>query len=283
MMTSLRELFARLRSFWPADGRAGRGFVTLVGAGPGAAELLTLGGLKALMEADHVLYDRLVGTEVLALIPSHVVQEDVGKLTGQDHQQTQARIGQRLLELAQDGKRVVRLKGGDPFIFGRGGEELAVLAAHDLPYAVVPGVTAALGCAAYAGIPLTHRDYAQQVTFVTAHCQRSIDRVDWTALGQSSHTVVFYMGVAQLPLIEARLLAAGRAPQTPVALIERGTTREQRVVLAELQSLAAAGRAQQIAAPALVVVGEVAALGESLAWLTPPLRHDGEHARQHAA
>ena len=247
------------------------------------AELLTLGGLKSLMEADHVLYDRLVGTEVLALIPSHVVQEDVGKLTGQDHQQTQARIGQRLLELAQDGKRVVRLKGGDPFIFGRGGEELAVLAAHDLPYAVVPGVTAALGCAAYAGIPLTHRDYAQQVTFVTAHCQRSIDRVDWTALGQSSHTVVFYMGVAQLPLIEARLLAAGRAPQTPVALIERGTTREQRVVLAELQSLAAAGRAQQIAAPALVVVGEVAALGESLAWLTPPLRHDGEHARQHAA
>ena len=282
-MTSLRELFARLRSFWPADGRAARGFVTLVGAGPGAAELLTLGGLKALMEAEHVLYDRLVGSEVLALIPSHVVQEDVGKLTGQDHQQTQARIGQRLLELAQAGKRVVRLKGGDPFIFGRGGEELAVLAAHALPYAVIPGVTAALGCAAYAGIPLTHRDHAQQVTFVTAHCQRSIDRVDWASLGQSSHTVVFYMGVAQLPVIEQRLLAAGRAAHTPVALIERGSTADQRVVLAELQSLAAAGREQQIAAPALVVVGEVAALGASLAWFTQPLRYLDEQATQHAA
>jgi len=282
-MTSLRELFARLRQVLPGTVRSDRGFVTLVGAGPGAADLLTLGGLKALMEAEHVLYDRLVGAEVLALIPAHVVQEDVGKLTGQDHQQTQARIGQRLLALAQAGKRVVRLKGGDPFIFGRGGEELAILAAHDLPFAVIPGVTAALGCAAYAGIPLTHRDYAQQVSFVTAHCQRSVDRVDWTALGQSTHTVVFYMGVAQLPLIEARLLAAGRAPHTPVALIERGSTAAQRVVLADLQSLAAAGRAQQIAAPALVVVGEVAALGESLAWFSEPLRYAGEQAIHHAA
>jgi len=264
-MTSLRELFARLRQVLPGTVRSDRGFVTLVGAGPGAADLLTLGGLKALMEAEHVLYDRLVGAEVLALIPAHVVQEDVGKLTGQDHQQTQARIGQRLLALAQAGKRVVRLKGGDPFIFGRGGEELAILAAHDLPFAVIPGVTAALGCAAYAGIPLTHRDYAQQVSFVTAHCQRSVDRVDWTALGQSTHTVVFYMGVAQLPLIE------------------RGSTAAQRVVLADLQSLAAAGRAQQIAAPALVVVGEVAALGESLAWFSEPLRYAGEQAIHHAA
>lgn len=285
MITSLTALFARLqrlaRNLRPR--RADGGFVTLVGAGPGAAELLTLGGLKALMEAEHVLYDRLVGAEVLALIPAHVTREDVGKLSGQDHQQTQTRIGQRLLQLAQAGKRVVRLKGGDPFVFGRGGEELAVLAAQAVPYAVIPGVTAALGCAAYAGIPLTHREHAQQVTFVTAHCQRSIDRVDWVALGQSRHTVVFYMGVAQLPVIEQRLLAAGRDAGTPVALIERGSTPAQRVVLADLQSLTAAGRTHAIAAPSLVVVGEVTALGAALAWFTPPILHAREQATRHAA
>jgi uroporphyrin-III C-methyltransferase/precorrin-2 dehydrogenase/sirohydrochlorin ferrochelatase len=166
---------------------------------------------------------------------------------------------------------VVRLKGGDPFIFGRGGEELAVLAAHDIPFAVLPGVTAALGCAAYAGIPLTHRDFAQQVTFVTAHCQRSIDRVDWAALGQSNHTVVFYMGVAQLPVIEQRLLAAGRRGETPIALIERGSTAQQRVILGRLSALAALGADQAVIAPSLVIVGEVAALGAELAWFTQPV------------
>ncbi|MDH4383772.1 MAG: uroporphyrinogen-III C-methyltransferase [Gammaproteobacteria bacterium] len=274
MIASLRELFGRLRSL-PASGlrrrRADGGFVTLVGAGPGAADLLTLGGLKALQEADVVLYDRLVGADVLALIPDHVQLEDVGKLTGQDHQQTQLRIGERLLTLARAGQRVVRLKGGDPFIFGRGGEELAVLAAHDIPFAVLPGVTAALGCAAYAGIPLTHRDFAQQVTFVTAHCQRSIDRVDWAALGQSNHTVVFYMGVAQLPVIEQRLLAAGRRGETPIALIERGSTAQQRVILGRLSALAALGADQAVIAPSLVIVGEVAALGAELAWFTQPV------------
>jgi len=274
MIASLRQLFGRLRSL-PASGlrrrRADGGFVTLVGAGPGAADLLTLGGLKALQEADVVLYDRLVGADVLALIPDHVQLEDVGKLTGQDHQQTQLRIGERLLTLARAGQRVVRLKGGDPFIFGRGGEELAVLAAHDIPFAVLPGVTAALGCAAYAGIPLTHRDFAQQVTFVTAHCQRSIDRVDWAALGQSNHTVVFYMGVAQLPVIEQRLLAAGRRGETPIALIERGSTAQQRVILGRLSALAALGADQAVIAPSLVIVGEVAALGAELAWFTQPV------------
>jgi len=274
MIASLRELFGRLRSL-PASGlrrrRADGCFVTLVGAGPGAADLLTLGGLKALQDADVVLYDRLVGAEVLTLIPDHVQLEDVGKLTGQDHQQTQIRIGERLLTLARAGQRVVRLKGGDPFIFGRGGEELAVLAAHDIPFAVLPGVTAALGCAAYAGIPLTHRDFAQQVTFVTAHCQRSIDRVDWAALGQSNHTVVFYMGVAQLPVIEQRLLAAGRRGETPIALIERGSTAQQRVILGRLSALAALGAAQAVIAPSLVIVGEVAALGAELAWFTQPV------------
>jgi uroporphyrin-III C-methyltransferase/precorrin-2 dehydrogenase/sirohydrochlorin ferrochelatase len=274
MIASLRELFGRLRSL-PASGlrrrRADGGFVTLVGSGPGAADLLTLGGLKALQEADVVLYDRLVGADVLALIPDHVQLEDVGKLTGQDHQQTQLRIGERLLTLASAGQRVVRLKGGDPFIFGRGGEELAVLAAHDIPFAVLPGVTAALGCAAYAGIPLTHRDFAQQVTFVTAHCQRSIDRVDWAALGQSNHTVVFYMGVAQLPVIEQRLLAAGRRGETPIALIERGSTAQQRVILGRLSALAALGADQAVIAPSLVIVGEVAALGAELAWFTQPV------------
>lgn len=261
----------RLGARWRAPRPPGAGFVTLVGAGPGSADLLTLGGLKALEAADYVLHDRLVGAEILALIPAHAVREDVGKLVGQDHQRTQRRIAERLIELAQAGFRVARLKGGDSFIFGRGGEELAALRAHGVPYAVVPGVTAALGCAAYAGIPLTHRDLAQQVSLVTAHCQGSCDRIDWAALGRARHTVVFYMGVAQLPLIQQRLLAAGRAGDTPVALIERGCTTDQRVILTQLRGLAHAGRTQAVVAPALLVVGEVAALGESLAWLRPPV------------
>ena len=259
-----------------------QGEVYLVGAGPGDPDLLTFRALRLMQQADVVLYDRLVTKEIMRLVRQDAERIHVGKKRS-DHTMPQEEISRLMVTLAQQGKRVLRLKGGDPFIFGRGGEEIAELAAAGIPFQIVPGITAASGCAAYAGIPLTHRDYAQQVSFVTAHCQRSVDRVDWTALGQSTHTVVFYMGVAQLPLIEARLLAAGRAPHTPVALIERGSTAAQRVVLADLQSLAAAGRAQQIAAPALVVVGEVAALGESLAWFSEPLRYAGEQAIHHAA
>ena len=274
----------RLQALWQWLRQRGRaaptrrsqgGFVTLVGAGPGAAGLMTLAGRDALQDANYVLHDRLVSAEILALASPTAVLEDVGKLTGQDHDATQRRICERLVTLARAGHRVVRLKGGDAFIFGRGGEELAWLAAEDVPYSVVPGITAALGCAAYAGIPLTHRGIAQQVSFVTAHCERSRDSLDWQLLGQSRHTVVFYMGVAELPRIEAKLLAAGRGAETPIALVERGTHARQRVILATLGELAATGARHAVAAPALVIVGEVARLGASLAWFSAPLETSG--------
>ena len=259
------------------------GFVTLVGAGPGAAGLMTLAGRDALERADHVLHDRLVSPEILALASSSTALEDVGKWTGEDHDATQHRICERMVQLARAGKQVVRLKGGDAFIFGRGGEELTWLAAHGVPYAVVPGITAALGCAAYAGIPLTHRGLAQQVSFVTAHCERSLDSLDWSLLGQARHTVVFYMGVAELPRIEGKLLAAGRDPGTPIAFVERGTQASQRVILGTLGALSATGVRHGIAAPALVIVGEVTRLGASLAWFSAPLGSDTAPALDDAA
>ena len=266
-----RWLRARGRPLPDATGKAG--FVTLVGAGPGAAGLLTLAGRDALIAADHVLHDRLVSAEVLALAGSDAVLEDVGKLPGEDHDATQRRICERLVALARAGKQVVRLKSGDPLVFGRagrGGEELLWLAAHAVPYAVVPGITAALGCAAHAGIPLTHRGLSQQVSFVTAHCERSLDSIDWAALGQARHTVVFYMGVSELGRIEARLLAAGRPATTPVALVERGTQAAQRVILGTLEHLAATGAQHALKAPSLVIVGEVTSLGAELAWFSAP-------------
>ena len=270
----------RLASLWRwlrargrpvAEGNDRSGFVTLVGAGPGPVGLLTLAGREALQGAEYVLHDRLVSAEVLALAAPTAVLEDVGKLAGEDHDATQRRICERLVELAQAGRRVVRLKGGDAFIFGRGGEELGWLVAHAVPYAVVPGITAALGCAAHAGIPLTHRGLAQQVTFVTAHCERSMDALDWTSLGQARHTVVFYMGVSELARIESRLLAAGRPGDTPVALVERGTQAAQRVILGTLEDLSAQGARHAVRAPSLVIVGEVARLGATLAWFSAPI------------
>jgi uroporphyrin-III C-methyltransferase/precorrin-2 dehydrogenase/sirohydrochlorin ferrochelatase len=160
----------------------------------------------------------------------------------------------------------VRLKGGDPFIFGRGGEELEFLAAHGIPFEVVPGITAAVACGAYAGIPLTHRDHAQSVRFVTAHCGDSLDTLDWRALAQERQTVALYMGVAGLGRIRDRLVEHGRSPHTPVAIVENGSRPEQRVVLATLDELEAAGRAAQVKSPALVIVGEVAALAGQLHW-----------------
>lgn len=249
-----------------ATARAARGFVSLVGAGPGDPELLTLRALRVLQSADVVLHDRLVGADVLELARRDARREDVGKLTGGDHAAAQDAINARLVELAREGLRVVRLKGGDPFIFGRGAEELEALRAHDIPFEIVPGITAALGCAAYAGVPLTRRAVAQQVTLVTAHCERSIDRLDWPLLARARHTVVFYMGVGQAALIEQRLLGGGRAGATPVAIVERGTTAGQRVLHTRLDALAATVRTQGVAAPALFIVGEVAAADAAFAW-----------------
>lgn len=248
------------------------GSVVLVGAGPGDPSLLTLRALRALQEADVILYDRLVSSEVLELARRDARREDVGKLTGADHAAAQDTINARLVALARRGLRVVRLKGGDPFIFGRGAEELAALRAQAIPFEIVPGITAALGCAAYAGIPLTKRATAQQVTLATAHCAKSLDRLDWPLLAQAHHTVVFYMGVGHAALIEAHLRDGGRAPTTPVAIVERGTTAQQRVVRTTLATLAQSVEREHVQAPALIIVGEVAAGEDCFPWFASAAR-----------
>ena len=189
----------------------------------------------------------------------------VGK-SARDHSVPQQRIHELMLEHAQAGRRVVRLKGGDPFIFGRGGEELEFLEQHGIPFEVVPGITAAVACGAYAGIPLTHREHAQSVRLVTAHCGESLDTLDWPALAQERQTIAFYMGVAGLDRIRESLVAHGRSPATPVAIVENGSRPEQRVVLATLGELDEAGRTARVVSPALVIVGEVAALAARLHW-----------------
>jgi len=248
----------------PQDPPVGR--VLLVGAGPGDPGLLTLKALRALNEADVILYDRLVSDEILALARRDAERIAVGKRPGENHDATQARIHALLAEHAAAGRRVVRLKGGDAFIFGRGGEELQYLRAQGIAYEVVPGITAALACAAYGGVPLTHRDYAQGVQLVTAHCRDGSAGPDWTALAQGGQTLAFYMGVGQLEEVAGSLISHGRAADTPYALVENGTRPNQRVIHGRLADLPAQARAHGIAAPALLIVGEVAGLAGELAW-----------------
>jgi uroporphyrin-III C-methyltransferase/precorrin-2 dehydrogenase/sirohydrochlorin ferrochelatase len=261
---TLREAAQRV-----ASGTDTTGEVALVGAGPGDPSLLTLRGLRALQNADVVLYDRLVSNEVLDLARRDAQRLFVGKTAGQPHI-SQAEINALLVELARSGKRVCRLKGGDPFIFGRGGEELEALAAAGIRFEVVPGITAAAGCAAYAGIPLTHRDHAQMLTFVTGHCQGSIERehdpIDWQFLARPAQTTVFYMGLGHLEEIVQRLREHGAPGERGAALIEQGTQSSQRVITATLATLVAAVRAAGIAAPALLIVGEVTRLHQTLQW-----------------
>ena len=242
------------------------GSVVLVGAGPGAPGLLTLKALRALNEADVILYDRLVSDEVMSLARRDAERVPVGKLPGENHHATQARIHGLLVEYAQAGRRVVRLKGGDAFIFGRGGEELEFLRAHGVRYEVVPGITAALACAAYAGIPLTHREHAQSVRLITAHCREDEDNLDWPALAREKQTLAFYMGVGQLDLLTQRLLRHGRSPDTPFALVENGSRPEQRVVSGRLAQLPELARDHAVRSPALLIVGEVAGLAPQLHW-----------------
>ena len=253
-----------------------RGSVALVGAGPGDPGLLTLRALRVLNEADVILHDRLVSTEVLALARRDAEFIEVGKRVGGDHHATQERIHHLLVEHARQGKRVVRLKGGDPFVFGRGGEELEVVREHGIDFEVVPGITAAIACGAYAGIPLTHREHAQSVRFITAHTRDGDDAMDWAALAQEKQTLAFYMGVSGLEHIRDRLIAHGRAPTTPFAIIENGTRPGQRVVLGALADLPERARSHNVGAPALLVIGEVAALASTLHWFgSEPLTGDG--------
>lgn len=241
------------------------GSVTLVGAGPGDPELLTLRALRALQAADVILVDRLVSPQVLARARRDAEIVDVGKTPG-GHGARQDRINRMLVAEARRGRRVVRLKGGDPFVFGRGGEELEYLERHGIAFEIVPGITAALACAAYAGIPLTHRDHAQGVQFVTAHCRESIDAIDWTGLARAGQTLAFYMGAAELDAIRDRLTAAGLSPATPVALVENGTRDNQRVIVTELSDLPGAAKRHSVGSPSMLFVGDVAALAAKLHW-----------------
>ncbi|WP_429077776.1 siroheme synthase CysG [Aeromonas veronii] len=246
-----------------ADESQSAGEVVLVGAGPGDPGLLTLHALRQMQQADVVVYDRLVSDEVMALVRRDAKRIFVGKQAG-NHCVPQEGINQLLLEEAQKGQRVVRLKGGDPFIFGRGGEELETLVGSSIGFQVVPGITAASGCAAYAGIPLTHRDHAQSVRFVTAHGKGGARDLDWPLLAKDRQTLVFYMGLSSCATIREQLLAHGKAGNTPVALIERGTQPCQRVIRGTLDELPAL--AVGVESPALIMVGSVVTLADRLAW-----------------
>jgi uroporphyrin-III C-methyltransferase/precorrin-2 dehydrogenase/sirohydrochlorin ferrochelatase len=264
-----RLLGAALSTEAPAP----RGFVSLVGAGPGDPELLTLRALRALQSADVILADRLVGPGILARARREAEVVDVGKTPGGPGA-TQEHINRLLVHHARRGRRVVRLKGGDPLVFGRGGEEAAWLARHGIPFEIVPGITAALGCAAYAGIPLTDRRHAQTLHFVTAHGSDAADRIDWRRLAGRNQTLVVYMGVAAAARVSERLLTAGLSPATPAAVIENGTLPEQRVLLTVLAGLAGAVAAQAIRSPALLVIGEAAAEAARLGWFGAPPQVD---------
>lgn len=233
------------------------GIAWLTGAGPGDPELITIKALRAMQSADVILHDRLVSDAILDLARRDAEKISVGKTPG-CAVNSQETINALLVRLVSEGKRVCRLKGGDPFIFGRGGEEAEALSAAGLPYVVVPGITAAAGCAASAGIPLTHRDAAQSVVFLTAHGKNSVDKLDWRSLARDRQTLAVYMGVRRFPELMQKLTQYGRAVDTPVAIIERGTTPEERVVRGTLGQLPMLARAHAIRSPAILIIGDVA-------------------------
>ena len=244
------------------------GEVFLVGAGPGDPDLLTFRALRLMQMADVIVYDRLVAPPILDLARRDADQIYVGK-ERDNHALTQENINQLLVRLAKEGKRVVRLKGGDPFIFGRGGEEIATLMENGVNFQVVPGITAASGCATYSGIPLTHRDYAQSVVFVTGHLQDGSVDLNWKALAHDDQTIVFYMGLHGVGMVSEQLIKHGLSADTPVALVQQGTTQNQRVVVTELSDLAETVKREQVKPPTIIIVGRVVELHATLQWFHP--------------
>lgn len=241
------------------------GKVYLIGAGPGDPDLLTMKAHRLLTSADVVLYDRLVGEQIIAMIPETAEKLYVGKAKSL-HSLPQEEINALLAVKAKEGKVVVRLKGGDPFIFGRGGEELEELVSEGVSFEVVPGVTAAAGCAAYAGIPLTHRDYAQSVRFLTGHLKDGTTELPWNELVHPAQTLVIYMGLTGLESISQSLIRFGMAPSMPVAIVEKGTSKDQRVFTSTMRDIHQVALDNEVKSPALLIIGEVVTLQNKLSW-----------------
>ncbi|HKB60128.1 MAG TPA: siroheme synthase CysG [Gallionellaceae bacterium] len=257
-----------LRQMLADEDNIQRGEVYLVGAGPGDPDLLTFRALRLMQKADVVVYDNLVAKPIVDMTRRDAQRIYVGKKRA-DHTMQQEDINELLVRLAQEGKRVLRLKGGDPFIFGRGGEEIEKLAAHGIPFQVVPGITAASGVASYAGIPLTHRDHAQACMFVTGHLKDGTMNLDWEQLARPRQTVVVYMGLHGLETLCEQLIAHGLPGTTPIAIVQQGTTMHQRVVTGTLATLPQDPKVAELHAPTLIIVGGVVTLRDKLAWFHP--------------
>lgn len=251
------------------DDKLEAGKVWLIGAGPGDPDLLTVKAARLIAQADALVYDHLVGEGIMDLARSDARLIYAGK-EASNHTLPQGSINQLLVDLAREGLSVVRLKGGDPFIFGRGGEELETLVASGIPFEVIPGVTAAAGCAAYSGFPLTHRDHAQALTFVTGHLKDGSVNLDWLALARPCHTVVFYMGIGAAAEICRQMIAHGLPSTTPAAVVRNGTLPDQQTLLATLGTLPQRISESKIKPPALIIVGSVVSLHEKLSWFEKP-------------
>ncbi|MGF1695868.1 uroporphyrinogen-III C-methyltransferase [Vibrio lamellibrachiae] len=254
------------------------GVVTLVSAGPGDPELLTIKAAKAINNAEVIVFDNLVSKEIRATFPDHVEKIYVGKKKG-SHSRTQDEINQLMIELATHGKSICRVKGGDAFIFGRGSEEMLLLAQKGIRVDVIPGITAASGCSTYSQIPLTHRGIAQGCTFITAHADKKLT-IKWEALASLKQTLVIYMGLSQTDMISQQLLSAGMDKNTPIAFIEKGCTQEQRTVIGTLNQLTELKEQHNIQSPALIVIGQVVSISEKMQWLEQRTKHSVESENQ---